>query len=190
MMGMTRVQAAYRLAIAAVLLLAVLAVPRPAEAYTITLLNQSDTASPPTFTFDKGSAPNGNLYVAFSTGSGRFRMAMPAGSGNGTSNTCTSNAGWLPNGTYSPVTHRVKTDGKVVVRGNVWQLPNKQCNGGTTVRTELFIRSNGIDGTPWDGNYKTEGCIKISQNDRSRVVSYALGAGVYQKDSEVLYVTA
>lgn len=46
------------------------------------------------------------------------------------------------------------------------------CIRGTQLRTELFIHSNGIEGTAWDSNYKTQGCIKIAQVNRSTLQHY------------------
>jgi hypothetical protein len=85
----------------------------------------------------------------------------------------------------------VKDWGNVVVRGNVWFLDRKQCNGGTTIRTELFIHSSGVEGTAWDNNWKTQGCIKVSQHARSSSngFTYYARTVAYDRNNERLTVT-
>ena len=108
----------------------------------------------------------GTLFVFTSWGDNRVKLTMPAGSGLGTTrDTCVTNVGPLPDGVYNTVTPRYKTDGSVVVRGWVWQLNDMRCPSGV-LRTGLFVHSNGIEGTTWNGNYQTNGCVKISQEDR------------------------
>lgn len=93
-----------------------------------------------------------------------------AGSGNGSTNSCAKNAGWLPNGTYGG-TFRTGFDGKI--NGIVFQLDNKRCASNGTERTELFIHSemmpNGkqnpkVESERWDDprDYYSLGCIKLS----------------------------
>lgn len=95
-----------------------------------------------------------------------------AGSGNGSTDSCASNAGWLPNGRYGG-TFRTGFDG--IINGIVFQLDNKKCKGGTE-RTELFIHSemkpNGkqnpdVESERWDGpsDYLSEGCVKLKPSD-------------------------
>ncbi|WP_411078808.1 L,D-transpeptidase family protein [Streptomyces sp. cmx-18-6] len=95
-----------------------------------------------------------------------------AGSGNGSTNSCKSNAGWLPNGSYKIEFHKENYNKKI--KGYVIKLQDKKCSKGTK-RTELFIHSemkkNGKQGRKdgkdspyrWEGNhdYKSEGCIKL-----------------------------
>lgn len=152
----------------------------------------------PTFTFDKGSAPYGTLYAFYSSaaycGSAvlpvRRKVTMKAGSGDGTSNDCTSNRGWLPNGKYNAryeVNHQTSS---TVVKGSVWNLGNKVCSAGTVTRTELFIHSQGGNGGSWtESNYKSAGCIKINQTDRSYLKSL-WDVPIYGASSTTLNVVA
>ena len=114
-----------------------------------------------------------------------------AGSGIGSSlnptayDECESDQGWLPDGIYG------RNDGDVgsvvelwpnhgdpgdVIAGDVFFLGTKQCQRGGGPRFGLFIHSNGDENTPWghlDGgrHFATEGCIKVSQATRARLVS-------------------
>lgn len=135
------------------------------------------TKANPSFTFNKGSAPYGDLY-AYYTGAAycgsellatRHKVTMKAGSGDGTSNACTTNHGWLPNGTYTARYEKNHQTDSDVVKGSVWYLGNKECSNGT-LRTELFIHSQGGNGGGWqESNYKSQGCIKINQSDRTYI---------------------
>lgn len=147
-----------------------------AGAYTETAnYNQSPTA--PRFYYSKTQPLNSTLTGYISHGWTRYRIAMRGGSGNGTTNDCVTNAGWLPDGTYSSGGGDAgtrfdlmnKTWGNATVQGWVWFLDSHLCSSGTTTRTELFVHSNGIEGTTWDGNYATQGCIKVSQGDRNHL---------------------
>lgn len=99
---------------------------------------------------------------------------MAAGSGDGTLNDCISYAGPSPDGysgrsdgdSNSGLYFRWKDTGSSVVRGWVWEMYNKRCDGGSSnLRTGLFIHSQGYSG--WtDSNYVSEGCVKINQTDR------------------------
>jgi len=153
--------------LALVALLAALAVAAPAQAKP-TIEKYGKPLSAPLLSFDKNpdSPLNSKLKLYFSIGKSTYTATVRAGSGNGTKNDCTKNKGWLPNGTYSNIPHYKKTGGNEVVRGWVWQLGSKKCSSGSTTRTELFVHSNGIEGTKWDGKYGTQGCIKISQDSR------------------------
>jgi hypothetical protein len=154
--------------------------------------------SNPTFTFNKGSAPYGTLYVYYSSRaycdstltSVRRKVTMKAGSGNGSSNDCAKNEGWLPNGQYDAryeANHQ--TDSKVV-KGSVWYLGSHECSKGTVTRTELFLHSQGGNGGSWtDSNYKSEGCIKINQDDRSYLKDI-WDAPVYGASKATLKVTS
>jgi hypothetical protein len=144
--------------------------------WTETVNSQSPTA--PRFYYPKASPLNTTLIAYISHGWTRYRIAMRGGSGNGSTNECATNAGWLPDGNYNsgggdPGTRfdfYRKTGGQVVVRGWVWYLGDRRCHNGTW-RTELFIHSNGIEGTTWDGSYAAQGCIKISQIDRGHLAN-------------------
>jgi hypothetical protein len=149
----------------------------PAHAYTDELLGYWNDE--PLLLFGKNSSSplNSTLSAYVSVGGAAYRIVMRAGSGNGTTNACTSNAGWLPDGVYSNTdsdndshfTHYNKTWGNSVVRGWVWDLGDKACSSGKK-RTELFIHSQGTSG--WtNSNYGSAGCIKINQVDRSHLSS-------------------
>ncbi|MEU7904178.1 hypothetical protein [Actinoplanes sp. NPDC049118] len=147
-----------------------------AHAYTdeVTATCQS-TKAKPSFTFNKGDAPYGTLY-AYYTGAAycgstlmatRHRVKLKAGSGDGSSDSCRTNHGWLPNGDYPARYERNHQTDSDVVKGSVWSLGNKRCSDGTN-RTELFIHSQGGNGGSWaERNYKSQGCIKINQSDRT-----------------------
>lgn len=159
-------------------LLVFMLLPGNAQAYTRTVATGSLHA--PYMHYTKGTTnTNGYLtaWVSYSSGN-RYRTVMQAGSGTTVKNECTKSQGWLPKGTYASSTSTKsstdsqakfkfyrKTSGVATVQGWVWELGNHKCTNGT-YRTELFIHSNGIEGTTWDGNYKSNGCIKISQGDR------------------------
>jgi hypothetical protein len=100
-------------------------------------------------------------------------LSWRAGSGNGSTDSCASNAGWLPNGRYG---------GKLItgfdgdINGIVFQLNDKKCGTGETKRTELFIHSEmtpsggqnpNVESERWDGrsDYKSLGCIKLRPQD-------------------------
>jgi hypothetical protein len=148
-----------------------------ANAYTdtVTATCQSTKANP-SFTFDKGTAPYGNLY-AYYTGAAycgstllptRHKVTMKAGSGDGSSNECASNHGWLPNGSYTARYEKNHQTSSTVVKGSVWNLGSHVCSNGSVTRTELFIHSQGGNGGSWqESNYHSEGCIKINQTDRT-----------------------
>lgn len=109
-----------------------------------------------------------------------------AGSGNGSTNTCARNKGWLPNGTYGiKAFYSAHNGGSHGVNGISWLLSNHKCHSGTN-RTELFIHSemrpNGTQGprtggdSPyrWDGDsdYKSNGCIKLKPSDIRELKGY------------------
>jgi hypothetical protein len=159
--------------LAVALLCSMIALSPPASAshgvsHTAVMSNVGTYTSNPSIFFTKNTNTNSTLTaygtIFYNGANRRYRLQMRAGSGTGT-NDCTSNVGWLPNGSYSPE-FMYKTWGKAVVQGNVWYLGNKMCSNGSQNRTELYIHSSGIEGTAWNGNYNTEGCIKISQLDR------------------------
>jgi hypothetical protein len=152
-----------------------------AQAYTdVVSTTCMASSSNPTFTFDKGSAPYGTLYAFYSSAAycgstlmpTRHKVTMKAGSGDGNSNECASDHGWLPNGAYQAryeVNHQTSS---AVVKGSVWNLGNHVCSSGNVTRTELFIHSQGGNGGSWsESNYKSAGCIKINQTDRTHLKS-------------------
>lgn len=111
-----------------------------------------------------------------------YQKTWRAGSGNGSTNACTKRAGWLPNGSYSMTMLDNKTG---TVRGDVLQLPDKNCGNGT-YRTELFIHSEtNTDGTQcaarsgedrdcrWEGDadFSSWGCIKLRPADLATLFS-------------------
>ncbi|MEU9384816.1 L,D-transpeptidase family protein [Streptomyces sp. NPDC048279] len=132
--------------------------------------------------FKKGSNPqNSRLYFVYVQGSNSDHPhihtvgSWRAGSGNGSKNTCASNAGWLPNGTYTVkafYTHH--NGGPHGVNGISWYLGDHKCHSGHW-RTDLFVHSemlpNGHAGSSepyrWDGagDYKSNGCIKLKPSD-------------------------
>lgn len=167
-------------------------VTAPAQAYTQTVLGKWNTA--PEFTYGKNtSSPlNSTLAAYVSVGGTAYRIVMRGGSGDGSKNECTNDHGWLPDGTYSNsdsdsnshFKHINKTWGNAVVRGWVWELGNKKTRCGN-MRTELFIHSQGTSG--WsNSNYRSEGCIKINQVDRSHL--HTMFASSYQASKGYLSV--
>jgi hypothetical protein len=149
----------------------------PAQAYTQEVVAYRNEK--PVFYFLKNvqSPLNSRLTAYLSVNGTYYRIVQRAGSGNGSTDECASNAGYLPDGNYSNTdsdsrshfTHYNKTWGNPVVQGWVWDLGDKQCRNGR-YRTELFIHSQGTSG--WsDSNYASQGCIKINQADRSHLSS-------------------
>jgi len=172
---------ALALAVALVLIAGMTATrPRAASAYTDTFYSY-DTL-PPNLYFSRGGSINqstgaimGTLTAYVTYDGYRHRITMAAGSGNGTLNDCTSNAGPAPDGYYgrsdgdsnSDLVFEDKEWGGTVIRGWVWYMRNKRCDGGSsTLRTALYIHSQGYTG--WqDSNYASLGCVKVNQTDRS-----------------------
>jgi hypothetical protein len=151
-----------------------------ALAYTDQLYACQGSKKAPWMHFKKGDAPHGTLYVYYSTTAYcgaqtspvRRKIIMVSGSGDGTSDSCVRNHGWLPNGTYSPRYEKNHQTDSAVVKGSVWYLGDKACSSGR-MRTELFIHSQGGNGGSWsDRNYTSNGCIKINQTDRSYLAKF------------------
>ncbi|GHG62230.1 L,D-transpeptidase family protein [Streptomyces griseocarneus] len=109
-----------------------------------------------------------------------------AGSGNGSKDTCATNKGWLPDGTYDIKTfYNNHNGGSRGVNGISWLLSDHKCHTGKK-RTELFIHSemrpNGTQGPAnggdspyrWDGDrdYKSNGCIKLKPSDIRELRGY------------------
>lgn len=177
-----------------------LTMPLPALADHSVTAFPPEAPTPPDFIFvgkeSKTDDSRLNLWVTNSSGA-YYRVLARAGSGNGSADDCATNQGWLPKGTYgrgdndpkSEVTHKYKTTGNEVVRGHVWFLNSKRCTAGTKDRTELFIHSSGIEGTPWNNNWKSNGCIKVSQHARNNAgFTYYARAVAFQPDNERLIV--
>lgn len=103
-----------------------------------------------------------------------LQQSWRAGSGTGSTNSCTKNHGWLPDGWYKTTLHLRYNGSKI--KGVVFALDDKACKPHGTKRTELFIhsemtRTGGQDcrSEPrcWngDGDYKSNGCIKLKPAD-------------------------
>jgi hypothetical protein len=148
------------------------------------------------FTFDKNASDPTNstlTWTLYRTDLDPPRktteISWRAGSGIGTTDVgeqpCTKNKGWLPNGSYSVTLHENFHGSKI--HGVVFQLSDKACKpGSSTERTELFIHSemnndggqtctsNPDDPTCWEGNgdYKSNGCVKLKPADVKEAASY------------------
>ncbi|MCP3857762.1 MAG: hypothetical protein GY698_24060 [Actinomycetia bacterium] len=150
-----------------------------AAAQTYTISHWSWSWASPNMYYTRSSPFNStlNTYMTISATGQRIRASRRGGSGNGSTNECESFAGWLPGGTYgrgdgdskSNVVLKNKQSGGTVVRGWVWELFAKDCNGGSGIeRNDLFIHSQGNNGGSWNsGNYSSWGCVKIDQDDRT-----------------------
>ncbi|MFF4650038.1 hypothetical protein [Streptomyces sp. NPDC001380] len=140
--------------------------------------------------FDKNPSDptNSRLYwrVYRVEDSGRQRMVVNAswraGSGIGVKDDCASNRGWLPNGSYD-VTLYTAYNGSAI-KGVAFRLSDKRCHNGTgRWRTELFVHSemtrtggqnSRVESQRWDGNgdYRSNGCIKLKPADVKALASY------------------
>jgi hypothetical protein len=130
------------------------------------------------FAFHRSTNANSLLTVNRQdvyTGQILNQLSLRAGSGTSTDE-CWVSHGWLPTGWYNIVGHFDNYNGSAI-KGRVWQLSDKRCNGGTgTLRTELFVHSEewsdggqycptaGDDPFCWEGtfDYYSEGCIKLA----------------------------
>ena len=131
------------------------------------------------FEFRRGTNTNSTLWIKKKDATNYSVIASQsfrAGSGS-SQDECESGVGWLPTGRYDIVLHVHNYDGSKI-KGRVWQLSDKRCNGGTgTLRTELFIHTEetasmgqdciaGIADAPfcWEGDndYYSAGCIKLA----------------------------
>ncbi|GHF17693.1 L,D-transpeptidase family protein [Streptomyces morookaense] len=162
--------------------LAVLAVAAVTSGSAPTAANATPQAAGSSYTyleFKKGSDPlNSRLrFVQVQRTSGdRTRTTVldswRAGSGNGSKDTCATNRGWLPDGTYTIGTYYPHHDGGPHgVNGIAWDIGNHKCHTGKW-RTELFIHSRMLPGGAqgsgpyrWTGTYTSNGCIKLSPHD-------------------------
>jgi hypothetical protein len=156
---------------------AAIGIAAPAQAYTQEVTGHYNDFPYLHFYKNYSTPLNSSLQAYLSVGGTRYWIVMRSGSGNGSTNACATNAGWLPDGGYnnsdtdsnSHFKFYNKTWGDPVVRGYVWELGNKKCSNGT-LRTELFVHSEGTSG--WtNSNYASHGCIKINQTDRSHLAS-------------------
>jgi hypothetical protein len=157
-------------------LVALTVVAPPAQAlYTVNYGASSPINATFYYTKYAASPLNSTLVLWMTSGGNAYRLEAPSGSGDGTlgpgRDECATNHGWLPNGQYhsgvgaTTTQFFYKTAGDPVIRGYVWYLGDKPCSGGT-LRTELFIHSQGLSG--WtNANYASNGCIKVNQDDRT-----------------------
>ena len=120
-------------------------------------------------------------------------------------NSCVTNKGWLPNGTYRMRQHNDYQGN--VIKGRAFRLDDKACSNGK-VRHQLFIHSEqgpgntqcrdrkGDQACRWEwpriNDYKSYGCIKMAPGDLKELVRLYhqhFGAGVrYGKGRVVLRV--
>ncbi|MFF8911421.1 L,D-transpeptidase family protein [Streptomyces olivaceoviridis] len=122
---------------------------------------------------------------------GKVIDSYRAGSGKGSTDECLPDKGWLPGGTYKVKGHETNRGGwnynpRVQIQGYAIQIEDKTCTpkpGGNkrVMRTQMFIHSemladgtqafdnpfNGDDWWRWDndGDYSSNGCIKLAPND-------------------------
>lgn len=158
--------------------------------------------------FQPGSTNlNGTLrrYDNFS-----FLGSTTAGSGMGNQySTCQTNLGRLPSGWYDSANgHMVDNKNGTAIDGRAWGLEDKVCNGGSTLRTELFIHteetvSNGQNCTSapddphcWEGtfDYASQGCVKVSHPTSVSTLhtwwhSAAIGGAHSTAYTNILYVS-
>jgi hypothetical protein len=178
MLQRARTCAAWAL-LAAVVVAAVLATPVPAQG----------ARNCAYFDFAKGTNINSTLTWKYVDGSGRCILSHSyrAGSGDNT-DPCDPDHGWLPNGwnDLKSTYHQNGYNGSLI-KGRVWHVDNKACQGDGTVRTELFIHteetssrgqtctSNVDDPWCWDvtaasgagagtNDYHSQGCIKVRRD--------------------------
>ena len=156
-----------------------------AAAATVMGSGTASAAGQEVIVFDKGDGPTSGALI-FKV-DGVPKDFWRAGSGNGSSwnNDCASNRGHLPNGRYSTVFHSNYAGS--LIHGRAVRLSDKVCSAGTVTRTALFIHSEQTvdntqgttEGTRWDGDgdYKSEGCVKLHPNDIAELFwnAYAYG---------------
>jgi hypothetical protein len=124
-----------------------------------------------------GSMGYGTLFQNFSAAGPKWR----AGSGNGSTNRCATNAGPIPRGTATILQHQ---DNRPCcdIQGRAWQLSDMHCipfDSSSTIRRELFIHTEEnanqtqscgspyVEARCWDGqvDYLSVGCIKVKPSD-------------------------
>ncbi|MGW2089027.1 L,D-transpeptidase family protein [Streptomyces sp. NPDC001880] len=133
---------------------------------------------------------------------GKAVKSYRANSGMGSKDTCLSNEGWLPDGTYKVKGHETNRGGwnynpNVQIQGYAIQLEDKTCTPKAgqkpVTRTDMFIHSEMLaDGTQaidvplkdddfwrWDADfdYKSNGCIKLTPTDLKDLFSRLDKAG-------------
>lgn len=136
------------------------------------------------FEFERIYNSDSNLRWRTGDSNGRITTWVEWRSGAGDStdecdkNYTTDTGGWLPAGWYSIRGHSHEYNG-TVIKGRVWELDDKYCYDGSTLRTELFFhteetryRSQICDGNAqsddpycWDNwwDHESKGCIKLSR---------------------------
>ena len=124
------------------------------------------------FTINTKSPQNSRLTLYYSSHAARARrfLTVRAGSGLGSLDECAKSRGVLPTGRYAVSFRANYPAGNPVVRGDVWRLSDHVCRNRRTVRTDLFIHTSGVPGAPFR-TYRTHGCIKVDQPDRTRLAT-------------------
>jgi hypothetical protein len=90
-----------------------------------------------------------------------INVTVRSGSGNGTTNSCVTDQGWLPNGTYHIQEAWTDYPGTTVTK-HAFELNDAWCYNNSVKRTALFIHSS----YPWSANhYFSAGCIKVNNTD-------------------------
>ncbi|NYV76856.1 L,D-transpeptidase, partial [Streptomyces sp. UH6] len=126
-----------------------------------------------TLVFDKNPADPGRSTLTVLRGAER-QARYRAGSGDGSTDDCAADRGWLPDGEWRIVLKDRRFKGGKV-RGYGIRLGNMRCAGGTVTRTEMFVHSemhrDGSQGDTeprrWDGeaDYLSDGCVKLRPED-------------------------
>jgi hypothetical protein len=127
-----------------------------------------------TLVFDKNPNDPTDSRLRVYQGS-RLQAEYRAGSGNGSTNPCLRNQGWMPNGTWKIKLKSRTYNGELIKGYAVWLQDMKCAPNSRVTRTEMFIHSemnrDGSQGRTeprrWDGrsDYKSNGCVKLSPND-------------------------
>jgi len=139
------------------------------------------------FVFDKKTNTDSRLILVKTQPNKPAQKVASWRAGSGTTtDSCAKNKGWLPNGTYEIKRYNTNYNGSLI-KGYAFQLSDKRCKPGGTLRNELFIHSemkrDGNQGstepTRWDGNsdYKSAGCIKLKPSDIRSVYKTAKSVG-------------
>lgn len=116
------------------------------------------------FTLTKNSSSPENSSLTFvvrrvvdgGTSTVVVNVTVRAGSGEGSTNGCIQNQGWLPNGRYH--IQEAFSNHQGIITGHAFYLNDTKCSDGT-LRSALFIHSS----YPWDpSRYFSDGCIKVN----------------------------
>lgn len=131
---------------------------------------------PPHFVFSKGvgDQTDRGRVTLFATING-CRVSVTARAGSGWMNhidECRRGRGPTPNGGLRVEQFLDKRGGHHVVQGTVWKLSDKYCWNGKQKRADLYIHSNGKEGTAWNGRYTSSGCVKVDQVNRAVLADY------------------